>query len=85
MKEHWNTHYIRKSRHDSVKGRPDSLYYLPDMHGGRENLIRPVPEEEYLYAKNHVISPDENNKYQQYFEYVVQVCNVRKQDDWRGA
>ena len=85
VKEHWNTHYIRKSRHDSVKGRPDSLYYLPDMHGGRENLILPVPEEEYLYAKNHVISPDENNEYQQYFEYVVQACNLRKQDDWRGA
>ena len=29
IKEHWNTHYIRGSRHDTVKGRPDSLYIFP--------------------------------------------------------
>eukprot|EP00794_Sanderia_malayensis_P007626 gene7626-8468_t len=85
VKEHWNSHYIRRSRYDTVKGRPDSLYYLPDINGGTENLIMPVPEQEYLYAKNHVISPDENNEYQQYFEYVVQMCNLRKPDDWRDA
>ena len=85
MKEHWNGLYIRKSRHHSVKGRPDSLYYLPDINGGTENLMLPVPEEEYFHEKNHVISPDHNNKYQQYFEYVVQVCSLRKPDDWRGA
>ena len=26
VKEHWNTHYIRRSRHNTVKGRPDSLF-----------------------------------------------------------
>lgn len=26
LKEHWNTHYIGKWRHDTVSGRPDSLY-----------------------------------------------------------
>jgi hypothetical protein len=27
---HWNTHYIRRSRHDTLAGRPDELYYLPE-------------------------------------------------------
>eukprot|EP00794_Sanderia_malayensis_P011647 gene11647-12845_t len=85
VKEHSNSHYIRRSRYDTVKGRPDSLYYLPDINGGPENLIMPVAEQEYLYAKNHVIRPEENNEYQQYFEYVVEMCNLRKPDDWRDA
>lgn len=25
VREHWNTHYIRGSRHNTVRGRPDSL------------------------------------------------------------
>lgn len=33
MKEHWNTHQIRGSRHDTISGRPDSLYYLPELRG----------------------------------------------------
>eukprot|EP00795_Rhopilema_esculentum_P014495 gene14495-5557_t len=85
VKDHWNCHYIRRSRHDTVTGRPDSLYYLPDINGGLDNLILPVPEQEYLYAKDHVISTDEENQYQQYFEYVKQVCDLRKPDDWRSA
>ncbi|KAL9967288.1 hypothetical protein ACROYT_G025485 [Oculina patagonica] len=29
VKEHWNSHYIRKSHHDIVKGRPNELFNLP--------------------------------------------------------
>ena len=32
LKEHWNSHYIRESRHDTVKGRPNELFYLPELH-----------------------------------------------------
>lgn len=28
---HWNTHYIRRSRHDTVPGRPDELYFVPEL------------------------------------------------------
>ena len=38
IKEHWNTHFIRKSHHDTISGRPDSLYYLPQLHGGMRSL-----------------------------------------------
>ena len=43
VKEHWNTHYIRKSRYDTVAGRPDSLYFLPEVNGGVSDIILPVP------------------------------------------
>ncbi|PFX34815.1 RNA-directed DNA polymerase from mobile element jockey [Stylophora pistillata] len=31
VKDHWNTHYIRGSNHDTVKGKPDELFYLPEL------------------------------------------------------
>ena len=39
VKEHWNTHYIRKSRYDTVSGRPDSLYFLPEISGGTADIL----------------------------------------------
>ena len=39
VKEHWNTHRIRRSRHDTVSGRPDSLFYLPELHGISEQFL----------------------------------------------
>ena len=33
VKERWNTHRIRKSGNDTVPGRPDSLFFLPELHG----------------------------------------------------
>ena len=33
----WNTHFIRKSRHDVVPGVPDVLFYLPEHIGYRDS------------------------------------------------
>jgi hypothetical protein len=30
FKNERNAHYIRRSRYDTIPGRPDSLYYLPE-------------------------------------------------------
>ena len=29
--DHWNTHYIRHSRHNTVSGRPDSLFFCRNI------------------------------------------------------
>ena len=29
VKDDWNMHFIRQSRHNTVSGVPDELYYLP--------------------------------------------------------
>ena len=44
MKEYWNTHYIRSSRHDTIPGIPDILYYLPERSRGMNCLV-PVSDE----------------------------------------
>ena len=30
------THYIRRTRHDTIHGRPEELFFLPDLYG-RQN------------------------------------------------
>ena len=39
VKEHWNSHYIRKSQHETVSGIPDILYFLPEYYGGENCLM----------------------------------------------
>ena len=55
VKENWNTHYIRKSRHDTINGRPDSLFFLPEHHGAVD-MLNQVPEEkiQYTYVDPHI-------------------------------
>ena len=62
FKVHWNTHFIRKSRHDTVSGRPDSLYFLPEIHGGEPNLILPVERDEVEYVQSHIVDNSEKNE-----------------------
>ena len=69
VKESWNTHYIRKSRHDTVAGRPDAIYNLPERHGGDNNLV-PVPVSMLQYAINYLVPKDKDNMYQEYCQYV---------------
>jgi hypothetical protein len=86
VKENWNSHYIRKSRYDTLQGRPDSLYYLPELHNGRSNLHLPVPEEEKLYAREHIISDyTGQNDFQRYFTYIVESNSLEKPSHWRDA
>lgn len=85
LKEHWNTHYIRGSRHDTVRGRPDSLYHLPELHGGSDQYILPVLEAEIRYARLHIVESEENNIYQEYFNYVLATCHLKKPTTWIEA
>ena len=37
--EHWNTmQYIRKSRNETVPGRPNELYFLPELHSAQDHI-----------------------------------------------
>ena len=85
MKEYWNTHPIRRSRHYTVSGRPDLLYHAPESKGGTGGLILPVTNEKIEYVKSHLIAPAETNEYQEYFEYVMTTCHLRKPDNWRES
>ena len=85
VKEHWNTHYIRGSRYDTVKGRPDSLYYLPERYGIDERFLMPVPDHKFQYARQDLVESADDNEYQCYLQYVVKSLNLSPPQDWKGA
>lgn len=84
VKENWNTHYIRKSRHDTVNGRPDSLFFLAEHHGAVDMLV-PVPEEKVHYTSSHVIEEIPMHELQEYFEYVRSSLGCPQPNTWQEA
>ena len=85
MKEHWNTHRIRKSRNGTVPGVPDVLYYLPESRGGESDLLSCVPEDKIGYVQNHLIEREEENDHFEYFYYVMDVLGLKRPTDWQEA
>jgi len=85
VKESWNTHYIRRSRHDTIAGRPDILYNLPERFGGEDGLIVQVQNNHVTYAYNHLVQKEQDNEYQEYFAYVVANLGVRQPEHWRES
>ena len=69
--EHWSTHYIRQSRCDTIAGKPDVLYHLPESVGAL-NYIKPVTEVQIEDMPQHCddAQEDNDNDYQEYFKYV---------------
>ena len=79
-------HITSVNQDDTLQGRPDSLYYLPELHNGQCNLHLPVPEEEKLYATEHIVGDySEENDFQRYFTYVMESCSLEKPSHWRQA
>ncbi len=84
VKEHWNSHRIRKSRHETTAGRPDSLFFLPEHHGVT-NLLNAVPQEEIDFVSEHVVYTNSTNEYQEYFDYVMTTLGLNKPTTWEEA
>ena len=84
---HWNTHYIRKSRFETIPGRPDMLFFLPEKNGCSDQLIE-VPCDEIEAMEEHClrISDDDNeNDYQKYFAYVLNAEDLSCPGTWSEA
>lgn len=85
VKHHWNSHYIRASRYDTIKGRPDELYFLPERHGGVDNLIQAISSEQLEYLSENLIFNEVENDYQEYFDYLILNSELQMPVDWRDA
>lgn len=72
VKEHWNTHLIRGSRYDTISGRPDELFFLPELHGGEDGLLHPILDDEIQSIRENLTYEEEQTIYQEYFEYVLE-------------
>ena len=70
VQEQWNTHLIRRSTHGTISGRPNELYYLPELHGGEDDLLLPIPDNEVKSMRDNLTYEEEKSCYQEYFEYV---------------
>ena len=76
VKEHWNTHKIRKNRYGTMSGRSDALYYLPESFGGTSDQAKYVADRDYQYALEHIVETEDENVYSEYFQYVMSELNV---------
>ena len=85
VKEHWNTHRIRKSRFDTIPGRPDALYYLPERNSGQKQMKLEVPDSDINHALEHIVQQDYINGYQEYFEYARTQMDINKPYNWAEA
>ena len=90
VKEHWNTHRIRPSRFDTILGIPDSRLgipdYLPERHGGVDELTLPISEELINYApKNFLNYESEQNIHNEYFNFKLNNIELAEPKNWEEA
>ena len=77
MRVHWNTHYIRRSRHDTVAGKPEELYFLPEKSNVTDQLHE-VSQDKIDEAKLKCTSSEATNDYQEYFNHVLSLLVMEK-------
>ena len=75
----WNSHYIRQSRHDSVAGIPDVLFYLPEesgyvnqKHDVTNTEIENILRERDAVAEGKLEANRCDVELEEFFSYVVQ-------------
>lgn len=69
--EHWNTHSIRSSRYNTIAGKPDVLYYLPENSCGISCGVY-ISNEVIQGVEHHCEREADNNDYDEYFHYVME-------------
>ena len=87
MRIHWNTHYIRSSRFETLPGQPDALFFLPERQGHSDQLVE-VPFADNEALEEHcmrVLEDNEDNGYQRYFKYVVDAEGLPYPISWWDA
>ena len=87
FKDEWNTHYIRRSRYDTIPVRPDSLYYIPERIGYLDQQ-KHIEENQLLDMERFVqgYEGDEGSAvYQEYFDYVMENTDLEQPNDFQEA
>ena len=76
---YWNSHYTRQSRHDSVAGIPDVLFYLPEesgyfnqKHDITNTEIENILRERDVVAEGKLEANRCDVELEEFFSYVVQ-------------
>ena len=86
IKNSWNSHYVRKSRHHTPSGIPDQLFFLPEsVHA--ENHGKLYQQADIAEIERHITtSEDETHQlYQDYFQYNCAVLGLQEPNTWRDS
>lgn len=75
VKEYWNSHRIRNSKHATVSGVPNMMYFLPEDFGHSDCLV-PISPHKLTEMENRFEGfdgeDDESNPvFHEYFQYVM--------------
>ena len=89
----WNIHYIRKSRHGTIGGIPDVLFYTPDVlnyvdqkNEVSEEMIYNVLLQRDIISEGLEVINDEDTELFEYFRYVVRHENIEHPPkNWQAA
>ena len=84
VKRNWNSHYIRKSRFDTVAGRPDELYFLPECNGA-QNYAKQVTDAQFLDMSQYCHEYMEENVIQGYYCTIGNELGMSQPTHWRRA
>ena len=79
VKFQWNTHYIRRTRHDTILGMPYELFFLLELSGSQSQgtnisdseIDSAYSNEENLMEDATNVMNDADEELVEYFEYVV--------------
>ena len=85
IRESWNCHYVRKSRHHTVPGIPNQLFFLPESVGAVD--YQKIYDERDLQEAEHSVTvvEDNNRVYQEYFSYSANLLELETPQNWRDA
>ena len=84
-KDHWNTHRIRKSRFQTIHGRPNVLYEIPSRSRGQECLKLTISNEMFNQTAASVTEEERPDDYQGYFSYLMEVLERQQPGTWQEA
>jgi hypothetical protein len=85
IRESWNCHCVRKSRHHTVPGIPNQLFFLPESVGAVD--YQKIYDERDLQEAEHSVTvvEDNNRVYQEYFSYSANLLELETPQNWRDA
>ena len=92
VKHEWDMHFIRQSRHNSVSGVLDELYYLPHTSGFEDcgfevsaDDIEKILNQRDIYGQAE-LAKDVDDELFEYFKYIVREEGLtHPPEDWSQA
>ena len=76
VKDYWNSHRIRESKHATVSGVPDMMYFLPEEFGGSDCLYQVTAADKLTEMEDYLqelgVDDDTDSIWEDYFQYVME-------------